>query len=170
MIEIKSWLGGVLHRSEKDTLKAALEEAVAADADLADANLADADLAGADLAGANLAGANLAGAKNINSTILETGETFGVYVKDVVPALCVAGGRTLEEVAAGWNCHDWTNCPMAIAFGVHDVEDVPRLYRPRVDQFVRLFDAKLIPCPVDLGGAASCEATGKEPTDTKAGA
>jgi hypothetical protein len=36
---------------------------------------------------------------------------------------------------------------MAHAFGVHQIEDIPLLYRPRVEQFIRLFDAGLIPAP-----------------------
>ena len=60
MIEIKSYTGTVLHRSEADTMRAAVEEAVAARANLAGAYLARANLAGANLAGPNLAGANLA--------------------------------------------------------------------------------------------------------------
>jgi hypothetical protein len=62
MIEIKAYLGAVLHRSEKDTIKAAMEEAVNLGADLLGANLSVADLRGADLRGANLRGANLRGA------------------------------------------------------------------------------------------------------------
>jgi hypothetical protein len=62
MIEIKSYTGTVLHRSEADTMRAAVEEAVAARANLAGAYLARADLTGAYLAVAYLAGANLAGA------------------------------------------------------------------------------------------------------------
>jgi hypothetical protein len=86
---------------------------------------------------------------------LETGETFAEYVRDVVPALCTAGGKPLAEVAAAWDCHTWgrpgnPSCPMAVAFGVHRLEDVPVLYRPRAEQFVRLFDARLLPRPVAL--------------------
>ena len=57
MIEIKSYTGTVLHRSEADTMRAAVEEAVAARANLAGAYLARANLAGANLAGATLIGA-----------------------------------------------------------------------------------------------------------------
>jgi hypothetical protein len=62
MIEIKSYMGAVLHRSEKDTIREALIEAVRARADLRGADLRGADLGGADLGGANLGGANLRGA------------------------------------------------------------------------------------------------------------
>ena len=37
---------------------------------------------------------------------------------------------------------------MAWAFQVKSIQDVPLLYQPRARQFVQLFDAKLIPCPV----------------------
>ena len=36
---------------------------------------------------------------------------------------------------------------MAIAFGVTSLEQVPLLYRPRVEEFVQLFDAGLVPAP-----------------------
>jgi uncharacterized protein YjbI with pentapeptide repeats len=75
-VEIKNrWTDAVLYTAELPAdmesglhMRAALEQATAADANLAGANLADANLAGAYLADANLAGAyladaNLAGAK-----------------------------------------------------------------------------------------------------------
>lgn len=36
---------------------------------------------------------------------------------------------------------------MAVAFGVTSEAETPLLLRPRVRQFVQLFDAGLIPCP-----------------------
>ena len=62
MIEIKSYLGKVLHRSEKDTIGSAVAEAVAICADLSGADLSGAYLSGADLSGAYLRGAYLGGA------------------------------------------------------------------------------------------------------------
>ncbi len=65
---IQSIDGDVLWESEKETIKEALEEAVARDAnllggaDLEGADLRGADLGGADLWRANLEGANLGGA------------------------------------------------------------------------------------------------------------
>jgi len=129
------------------------------DADLRDADLRGADLEGADLRGADLGGANLqdatlmganlvsailAGA-NLQGCFLETGECFEDFCRDVVPALIQAGGHPVPQQA--WACHDWGNCPMAVAFGVRSIENIPRLYRPRVDQFIRLFDAGFIPTP-----------------------
>ena len=113
------------------------------------ANLRSANLSDANLSGANLRGADLSGAKFSNTTIIETGETWAVYLADVVPALLTAGGKSLSDIVASgaWDCHSWTNCPMATAFSTHDLTGVPKLLRPRADQFIRYFDAKLIPVP-----------------------
>jgi Pentapeptide repeats (8 copies) len=119
-----------------------------AGANLADANLTDAYLTDAYLTRANLAGANLAGAKNISPTANITGEPWSEYLEKVVPALLTAGGKSLETVCAAWTCHDWNNCPMAVAFDIHDPKDAPILLRPRVTQFVQLFDAKMLPNPL----------------------
>ena len=101
-----------------------------------------ADLHGADLSGANLRGANLHGA------VLPTGETWEKYLAEVVLALCAVGNAPLHTIAEAWTFHTWQNCPMAIAFDVHTIEEVPALYRQRVEQFIQLFDARLVPCPV----------------------
>ena len=111
-------------------------------ANLRDANLTDANLRGANLRGANLRGANLRGAKNVR---LPTGELFEDYLSTTLPALLTAGGQPLESFESHWACHDWDNCPMAHAFGVKRQEDTPLLLRPRVDQFVQLYDARQIP-------------------------
>lgn len=76
------------------------------------------------------------------ATILPTGETWKEYLGAVVPALLKAGGNKVPKKA--WTCHDWTNCPMAHAFGVNDLNKAPALYRPRIEQFIQFFDAKLI--------------------------
>jgi len=146
--------------------RAYLAGANLADAYLADANLAGAYLAGAYLAGANLAGANLAdayladayladanlagAAKFSDTTTIETGETWSVYLTKTLPQLVVAGGVAVEEVVCEkhWTCHDWENCPMAAAFKVASEEETPLLLRPRVRQFVRYFDSGLIPLDV----------------------
>ncbi len=121
-------------------------------ADLRGADLRGADLDGADLTGANLTGANLTGANltgaNLPGATLETGEKYEVYLSEVVPALLKAGGREIADIVKeGWECHDWSNCPMACAFGVRSETETPLLLRPRVQQFVRMFDAGLIPKP-----------------------
>ena len=204
-MEIKSVSGKTLYVSDKQTIKEALEEAVAAHANLAYANLADANLAFSNLGGANLAHANLAHAnladanlgganlayanladanlayatlgganlayanlaranlayanlayaKELKGLILPTGEMWEKYLGEVVPALLQAGGKTMEQIVASgcWRCHSWDNCPMATAFGVHGTNECPILLRPRVEQFVQLFDAQLIPEPVLAKGS-----------------
>lgn len=89
---------------------------------------------------ANLGGANLRGA-NLGNYSWET------YLSEVVPALLTAGGKALADVANAtvWECHTWTNCPMAAAFDVHDLSNIPALYRNEAETFIRFFDAKLIP-------------------------
>ena len=79
MIEIKSYLGAVLHRSDKETMKAAVEEAVARGADLRGADLGTADLRGANLRGADLRGANLRGA-NLRGAYLDGAYLDGAYL------------------------------------------------------------------------------------------
>src|SRR5437667_95588 len=113
------------------------------------ANLGGADLRGANLGGANLRGANLGGG-NLRGATIPTGETWEQYLDSVVPAFLTAGGKRLEEVATEehWNCHDWNNCPTAAAFPGCGIEAVPVLLRPRAEQFIQFFDARLIPRPV----------------------
>jgi len=171
--EIKSrWSGALLFECEADSLRIAVQLAVKKKTNLEGAYLEGADLRGADLEGADLEGAylegaylkgahleganlegaylegaNLKGAYLHPSTRLDTGETFEEYLRDVLPALCTAGGRALADVITRehWECHEWANCPMAAAFGVKDPNGCPVLLRPRVDQFVKLFDSGLIP-------------------------
>lgn len=131
----------VLFSQEATTFKPVIEAAVSAQA-----HLRGADLREADLAWANLRGAHLAGVKNAASMILPTGETLAVFRKQVVPALLAAGGHLVPEAA--WQCHDWQNCPMACAFRVRRLEDIPPLYRPRVEPFVYLYDQGLIHQPI----------------------
>ena len=106
----------------------------------------------ADLSGANLRGADLSGAKNIDSMTMPDGLTFAEYTRDVVPALLTAGGKTLDDIreAGAWDCHDWANCPMHVAFGVNHTSEMVgpfAIYRPRAEEFIQFFDAGLIPAP-----------------------
>jgi uncharacterized protein YjbI with pentapeptide repeats len=118
-------------------------------ADLRGANLGDADLRYADLRYADLRGANL------SEAIMPGSYTFEVYKSEVVPALLTAGGKTLEEVVgASWACHSWTNCPMAVAFDVNGIDEIPPLHRENARLFVQLFDAGLIPNPLGEQAAA----------------
>ena len=119
-------------------------------ANLRGANLQDAYLQGANLRGANLQGAYLRGA-NLQGANLPTGETWEQYLGEVVPALCTAGGVSLEEVTAHWSCHTWSNCPMAAAFRTTDIDGVPVLLRPRAEQFIHFFDNNLIEMTVTDG-------------------
>ena len=134
-----------------------LREADLRGADLCWANLRDAylhraKLRGADLSGASLRGAKLCGAKNIDSMVMPDGLTFAEYKRDVVPALLTAGGKTLDEIreAGAWDCHEWSNCPMHVAFGVYHTTEMVgpfAIYRQRAYEFIQFFDAGLIPAP-----------------------
>ena len=117
-------------------------------ADLRGASLGGADLRGADLGGANFNWADLVGA-TLTNCILPTGETFEDYINLVVPELLKAGGKSIKEIIATgcWKCNSWNNCPMHEAFDVCSFLDTPILLRPRIEQFIQLFDAGLIPCP-----------------------
>ena len=112
--------------------------------DLREVDLRCADLSGADLREADLHKADLREAK------LVCGETWEQYLDEVVPTLLTAGGKTLKDIviADAWECHHWGNCPMAIAFSVVCIEDAPKLYWPRIKEFIQYFDALLIPCPI----------------------
>ena len=134
-----------------------LDYAYLVDANLRGAQLQGANLQGANLQGAHIRGAQLQGANLDGATRLPTGETWDEYLREVVPALLTAGGRTLAEVATEehWDCHSWQNCPMHAAFGAADIADVPILLRPRAAQFIQFFDAKLIPLSAVLGEAAA---------------
>ena len=117
----------VLWEGEAETVKDALHAAIAAKA----------DLSGADLSGAN-----------VPPDALVTGETWREYLAEVVPALLVAGGKSLDTFAPHFNCHSWDNCPIAYAFDTRGLDGVPILLRRRADEFIRLFDSHLIPWPL----------------------
>lgn len=134
---------------DADLQGALFRDSVLRGADFRRSNLDDVDLQGADLQGADFQGA-----KNVETIILDTNGTMHDYIEQIMPALLVAGGKTIEEVAAGWDCHDWGNCPMSIAFSVHRLDDVPILFRLRARQFVDLFDARLLPRPTVATEAA----------------
>ena len=142
LIKITRWWDGTtLHELESTDLRTAVIELVGKSADLRDADLRDADLRGADLRGAK----NIAQAKNLR---LPTGEMWDEYLRDVVPALLTAGGKTLESFQGHWQCHTWDNCPMAHAHSTSNLEGVPALLRPRAVQFIQFFDGRQIPWEV----------------------
>jgi hypothetical protein len=105
--------------------------------------LSGADLSGADLRDADLRGANLRGA-NLSRVSLPNGVKWETYISETVPALLTVGGKALADLRPAFACHDWTNCPMAEAFGVHDLNKIPSLYRSEAALFVTLFDAGAI--------------------------
>lgn len=109
-------------------------------ADLRRADLRGADLSGTDLSGVDLSGANLRGA-NLN------GAAWEQYTTEILPALLRAGVLPLEELLTNdhWNCHSWENCPMAAAFGVHRIGDIPPVHRLEASRFIELFDANALP-------------------------
>jgi len=76
---------------------------------------------------------------------LPTGETFEQYLTDVVPGYLASGGKQLADAPSNvWECHDWSNCPTAWAFTCNQADDVPILLWPRRDQFIQMWDAKLL--------------------------
>ena len=153
-----------------------LDDADLRDADLRDASLAGASLAGANLDGANLdgaslvdasldganlRGANLDGANlddanlecanlecaNLRGAKLPDGRTLDEYIEWLPAGLLTQGGKSLAEVVSAWGNHSWADCPMATAFGVHSIEDIPACYRAGAALFVALFDGKQLPRP-----------------------
>jgi hypothetical protein len=139
---------------DADLRGAVLRDAVLRGADLRDADLRDADLSGAvlrgavlrgaDLRGADLRDADLRGAVLSGTTTLPDGASWRRYLDETVPALLAVTGKPLESFRESWECHQWTNCPMAHAFDVRSLSDVPLLYRPRVNEFVAFFDSGLL--------------------------
>jgi hypothetical protein len=128
-------------------------------ANLSGANLSGANLSGANLSGANLPGADLSGAKLDKGTRLSTGETWEEYRRDVVGALLANSVAIEEIVAKSWQVHDWTGCPMAARFHTDKIGGVPALLRPRAEQFIQFFDARLLDdLPEEMGWLPKKEA------------
>ena len=152
--------GAVLRRA--DLRDADLRDADLRDADLRDADLTRADLTRADLTGAVLTGADLTGADLTGAVLRDGVTTWEQYKTVLVPALLIAGGKSLDEVANPemWNCHNWTNCPTHAAFNANTIAEVPPLYRELANDFIRYFDSGLLPLgeinPKYAGAAAAC--------------
>ena len=135
---LNRWTGAVIfENNEKDLCGADLRWADLRWADLRWANLCEANLSGVDLREVDLRGANL-----------PTNESWEDFLSIVVPALLIAGGKTLESCKEHFQCHSWNNCPMSHAFNGQSIKDVPMLLRPRVEQFIQFFDANLITWPL----------------------
>lgn len=130
-----------------DLQGADLSDAVLFNADLRGADLRNANLSRSILLGARISDADLRDAKLEDATIMPDGLSWATYLFQTLPELLTAGGRTLRQIkdACAWNSHDWTSCPMHVAFGIDSAEDAPAPYFNRVREFVQLFDARLIP-------------------------
>lgn len=120
-------------------------------ADLQLANLQLANLQSANLREANLRSAHLWSAHlrsaNLQLATLPDGLSWETYCTETVPALLTAGGKSLEDILSTgcWDCNDWENGPMHVAFGIDRPEDGPPLLIPRIREFAQFFDAGLIP-------------------------
>src|SRR5580698_3240712 len=78
----------------------------------------------------------------IKAPIVERVQKF--VTDDLVPLLA-AGGRLEEAMKPEhWACHKWQKCPMAAAFGVTRLENVPDKWKEKAEFFVRQFDCGLI--------------------------
>jgi hypothetical protein len=164
MIQIKNRLNNIVLQTVPgntlegaDLSRADLSWAKLSVANLSGANLTQADLSWAKLSGANLSGANLTQADlsgadltraDLTDTILPNGMTLPEYLAWLPSGLLTQGGKTLEEVAASWSIHDWTDCPMATAFSVHSLEEIPECHRQGAALFVALFDGEHLPKPI----------------------
>ena len=113
-------------------------------ANLTCANLHEAILAGATLIGAHLSESNLVRA-DLTGAHLTTNGTWEDYITTDVPALLTAGGKSWRDLQSHWDCHDWDSCPIAYAFGVYALYEVPDKWRAQAAQFIALFDNRLIP-------------------------
>ena len=138
------------------TSKANLSGADLSEADLSRADLRWADLSRADLYGANLSGANLSWANlseadlsgaNLYGTMLPNNMTLPEYIDWLPAGLLTQGGKTVVEVSAAWDQHQWRTCPMSVAFCANSLEQVPEAHRQAAALFVALFDGKHLPKP-----------------------
>ena len=132
-----------------DLRDAKLQGAKLRDADLRGAKLRGAYLRDADLWGAKLQGAYLQGADlrdaDLRGAYLRGEETIESYAQ-TLSALLTAGGRSIETMrkSLAVQCHDWTNCPMAYAFTVSSLDEIPAEWRDQASRFVSLYDRGLI--------------------------
>jgi hypothetical protein len=67
------------------------------------------------------------------------------FVNADLISLLSAGGRIEEALKPEhWECHEWQNCPMAAAFGVVNLDQIPSKWRDKAEFFARQFDCGLI--------------------------
>ena len=104
------------------------------------------DYPGANLEYAKLRGANLAFA-DLPGAILPEGQTLPEYIRTLPERLLLQGGKTLEEVCAGWEMHTWPDCPMSRAFAAKSLGEVPECFRAAAATFIALFDGGHLPKP-----------------------
>jgi hypothetical protein len=163
-MDIKSWVDNhLLLTVSGDTLQGAdlsqanlswanLSGANLSETNLTRANLSRAYLSEADLSWANLSKANLTCADltraDLTGTILPNGMTLPQYIEWLPSGLLTQGGKTLEEVAASWGNHTWTDCPMATAFSVGSLQEIPECHRQGAALFIALYDGEHLPKPI----------------------
>lgn len=152
LVQHKLWLNSNDEYGKiADLSGASLSGANLSKANLSGANLYETNLSGADLSGADLSGANLLKVKLSDETILPGCETWKEYYSEIVQELLQAGGKKLYELNVDcWTCHEWKNCPMHEAFNIDKPENGPKLLIPRIKEFVKFFDARLLDnhCPI----------------------
>jgi uncharacterized protein YjbI with pentapeptide repeats len=111
-MEIKNIYGAVIYTSEAETVKDAVVEAVAKDANLRGADLTDADLRGADLRGAYLRGADLTdadlrGADGEKKKIVTMRVFAGLYEYQVWAVLFEDGSRWIRMGCLWKSMDEW---------------------------------------------------------------
>jgi hypothetical protein len=67
-------------------------------------------------------------------------------------SLLTAGGVPIRRIldAGAWDCHQWNNCPLHVAFGVDGVEQLPGHLQGEGRRFLALFDNKFLRRPDHL--------------------
>jgi hypothetical protein len=157
-MQINSWrTGEVLYQGEAVETRDLVSSAVATGATLSYANLRGADLRDANLRGATLSYANLSDATlsdaNLSDATLPPQYTLDEFVESVVPDLIASGLLKRGVPCESWlsavcsaehfECHTWSNCPMAAAWGVERTSEIDAAWRVHADLFIQLFDARL---------------------------
>ena len=90
----------------------------------------------------SLSGCTALTAKKIKGPLIAKIRAF--VNADLIPLLS-AGGRIEEALKPEhWECHEWQNCPMAAAFGVVNLDQIPSKWRDKAEFNARQFDCGLI--------------------------
>ncbi len=71
--------------------------------------------------------------------------------------LLTAGGATIKQILdrRAWDCHEWNNCPLHVAFGVEAVEELPKELQQEGARFLALFDNRFLRRPDHLVAAGA---------------